>query len=61
MLYRNNGDGTFQRCDQKAGLAGEPPGPLARLLAITTAMGCRIYVSRYVEYDLNDLPAFGSW
>ncbi|MFC5863212.1 CRTAC1 family protein [Acidicapsa dinghuensis] len=61
VLYRNNGDGTFTDATRSAGLGGD------HLWATGAAFGdydgdgwADLFVSHYVNFDLKDLPAFGS-
>lgn len=61
ILYRNNGNGTFTNVTQQAGLGGD------HLWATGAAFGDYdgdgwddLFVSHYVDFDLKDLPAFGS-
>ncbi len=57
VLYRNNGDGTFTDVTKAAGLGGDT------LWATGAAFGdydndgwADLFVSHYVDFDLNDLP-----
>ena len=61
VLYRNNGDGTFTDTTKEAGLAGDP------LWAMGAAFGdydgdgwADLFISHYVEFDLDHMAAFGS-
>ena len=61
VLYRNNGDGTFTDVTRSAGLSRD------HLWATGAAFGdydgdgwADLFVSHYVNFDLKDLPAFGS-
>jgi hypothetical protein len=61
VLYRNNGDGTIPDVTKSAGLSGD------RLWATGAAFGdydgdgwADLFVSHYVDFHLDDLPAFGS-
>ena len=61
VLYRNNGDGTFTDVTKRAGLSGDT------LWATGAAFGDYdgdgwddLFVSHYVDIDLNHLDAFGS-
>ena len=61
VLYRNNGDGTFTDVTRSAGLSGD------RMWATGAAFGdydgdgwADLFVSHYVDFDLNDMAAFGS-
>jgi len=61
VLYRNNGDGTFTDTTKEAGLAGDP------LWAMGAAFGdydgdgwADLFISHYVEFDLEHMAAFGS-
>jgi hypothetical protein len=61
VLYRNNGDGTFTDVTKSAGLGGD------HMWATGAAFGdydndgwADLFVSHYVDFQLDDLPAFGS-
>lgn len=61
VLYRNNGDGTFTDVTKSAGLAGD------HMWATGAAFGdydgdgwADLFVSHYVDFHLDDLPAFGA-
>jgi hypothetical protein len=61
VLYRNNGDGTFTDVTKSAGLSGD------HMWATGAAFGdydndgwADLFVSHYVDFQLDDLPAFGS-
>jgi enediyne biosynthesis protein E4 len=61
VLYRNNRDGTFTDVTRSAGLSGD------RMWATGAAFGdydydgwADLFVSHYVDFDLNDMAAFGS-
>ena len=61
VLYRNNGDGTFTDVTRSAGLSDD------HLWATGAAFGdydsdgwADLFVSHYVDFNLKDLPAFGS-
>jgi len=61
VLYRNNGDGTFTDVTKQAGLGSD------MLWATGAAFGdydgdgfVDLFVAHYVDFHLDDLPAFGS-
>lgn len=61
VLYRNNGDGTFTDVTKSAGLSG------GKLWATGAAFGdydadgwADLFVSHYVQFDLEHMQAFGS-
>lgn len=61
VLYRNNGDGTFTDVTRSAGLGDD------KLWATGAAFGdydgdgwADLFVSHYVDLNLNNIPAFGS-
>jgi hypothetical protein len=61
VLYRNNGDGTFTDVTQSAGLGGDT------MWATGAAFGdydndgwVDLFVSHYADFNLHDLPVFGS-
>lgn len=61
VLYRNNGDGTFTDVTKIAGLGGD------RMWATGAAFGdydndgwADLFVSHYVDFQLDDMAAFGS-
>ncbi len=61
VLYRNNGDGTFSDVTEDAGLSGDS------LWATGAAFGdydgdgwADLFVSRYVDFRLDNMAAFGS-
>lgn len=61
VLYRNNGDGTFTDVTKSSGLSSDSGW------ATGAAFGdydgdswADLFVSHYVDFHLNDLPAFGS-
>ena len=61
VLYHNNGDGTFSDVTQKAGLAAD------KLWATGATFGdydndgfADLFISHYVEFDLNHMAALGS-
>jgi hypothetical protein len=61
VLYRNNGDGTFTDVTKGVGLSGD------HLWATGAAFGdydgdgwADLFVSHYVDFHLDELPAFGS-
>jgi enediyne biosynthesis protein E4 len=61
VLYRNNGDGTFSEVTRQAGLAGDTMWAMGAAFGDYDSDGLHdLFVSHYADYDLNDLPAFGS-
>ncbi|MGD0939875.1 MAG: CRTAC1 family protein [Terracidiphilus sp.] len=61
VLYRNNGDGTFTDVTQSVGLGGD------KMWATGAAFGDYdndgwpdLFISHYVDFNLHDLPVFGS-
>jgi enediyne biosynthesis protein E4 len=61
VLYRNNGNGTFTDATKSAGIDGD------QMWATGAAFGdydgdgwADLFVSHYVDIDLDDLPVFGS-
>jgi enediyne biosynthesis protein E4 len=61
VLYRNNGDGTFTDVTAQAGLAADRGWVTGAAFGDYDNDGWPdLFVSRYVDLDLHDLPAFGS-
>ncbi len=61
VLYRNNGDGTFTDVTKASGLGGDAGWATGAAFGDYDADGwADLFVSHYVEFHLNDLPAFGS-
>jgi hypothetical protein len=61
VLYRNNGDGTFTDVTKAAGLAGDSGWATGAAFGDYDGDGwADLFVSHYVDFHLNDLPAFGS-
>ncbi|MGC2215285.1 MAG: CRTAC1 family protein [Silvibacterium sp.] len=61
VLYRNNGDGTFTDVTKSAGLAGDSQWATGAAFGDYDGDGwADLFVSHYVDFHLDDLPAFGS-
>jgi hypothetical protein len=61
VLYRNNGDGSFANVTREAGLAGDTMWAMGAAFGDYDGDGLQdLFVSHYADYDLKDLPAFGS-
>ena len=61
VLYRNNGDGTFTNATRESGLAGDTMWAMGAAFGDYDGDGFEdLFVSHYADYNLNDLPAFGS-
>jgi len=61
VLYRNNGDGTFTDVTKQAGLAGGDGWATGAAFGDFDGDGWPdLFVSRYVDLNLHDLPLFGS-
>ena len=61
VLYRNNGDGTFTDATKTAGLAGDHMWATGATFGDYDGDGwADLFVSHYVDFHLDDLPAFGS-
>jgi len=61
VLYRNNGDGTFTDVTKKAGLSADTAWATGAAFGDYDADGWEdLFVSHYVDFHLDDLPAFGS-
>ena len=61
VLYRNNGNGTFTDVTQSAGLGGDSMWATGGTFGDYDGDGWDdLFVSHYVDIDLNNLAAFGS-
>jgi hypothetical protein len=61
VLYRNNGDGTFTDVTKQAGLANDQGWDTGAAFGDYDGDGWDdLFISRYVDLDLHDLPRFGS-
>jgi hypothetical protein len=61
VLYRNNGDGTFTDVTKQAGLSNDSGWATGAAFGDYDRDGwADLFVSHYVNLNLNDLPAFGS-
>jgi hypothetical protein len=61
VLYRNNGDGTFTDVTKPAGLGDDSKWATGAAFGDYDGDGwADLFVSHYVNLDVNDLPAFGS-
>jgi hypothetical protein len=61
VLYRNNGDGTFTDVSKQAGLSNDSQWATGAAFGDYDRDGwVDLFVSHYVDFHLNDLPAFGS-
>ena len=61
VLYRNNGDGTFTDVSKQAGLSGDTAWATGAAFGDYDNDGWPdLFVSHYVDLNLNDLPTFGS-
>lgn len=61
VLYRNNGDGTFTDVTRSSGLGGDSGWATGAAFGDYDSDGwADLFVSHYVEFDLKNLPAFGS-
>lgn len=61
VLYRNNGNGTFTNVTKQAGLGGVHGWTTGAAFGDYNGDGWPdIFISRYVDLNLHDLPAFGS-
>jgi hypothetical protein len=61
VLYRNNGDGTFTDVTRASGLSGDSGWATGAAFGDYDADGwADLFVSHYVDFHLDDLPAFGS-
>ena len=60
-LYRNNGDGTFTDVTKQAGLSNDSQWATGAAFGDYDRDGwVDLFVSHYVDFHLDDLPAFGS-
>ena len=61
VLYRNNGDGTFKDVTKATGLGNDTGWSTGAAFGDYDGDGwADLFVSHYVDLNLNDLPAFGS-
>jgi enediyne biosynthesis protein E4 len=61
ILYHNNGDGTFTDVTKQAGLSNDSGWATGAAFADYDGDGwLDLFVSHYVDFHLDDLPAFGS-
>ncbi len=61
VLYRNNGDGTFTDVTKKAGLGNDTGWATGAAFGDYDGDGREdLFVSHYVDFHLDNLPAFGS-
>lgn len=61
VLYRNNGDGTFTDVTKAAGLGSETEWATGGTFGDYDGDGwADLFISHYVDFHLDDLPAFGS-
>src|SRR6202453_4416121 len=61
VLYRNNGDGTFTDVTGSAGLGADTGWATGAAFGDYDGDGwADLFVSHYVDFHLDDLPAFGS-
>lgn len=61
VLYRNNGNGSFADVTRQAGLAGDSKWAMGAAFGDYDGDGFQdLFISHYADYDLHDLPAFGS-
>jgi two-component sensor histidine kinase len=61
VLYRNNGDGTFTDVTKASGLASDSGWATGAAFGDYDGDGwADLFVSHYVDFHLDDLPAFGS-
>jgi enediyne biosynthesis protein E4 len=61
VLYRNNGDGTFTDVTQQAGLSADSKWATGAAFGDYDGDGWDdLFVAHYVDFQLDDLPAFGS-
>jgi enediyne biosynthesis protein E4 len=61
VLYRNNGDGTFTDVTRSAGLGNDTGWATGAAFGDYDGDGwADLFVSHYVDFHLDDLPAFGS-
>ena len=61
VLFRNNGDGTFTDVTKASGLGGDSGWATGAAFGDYDNDGyVDLFVSHYVDFNLNDLPVFGS-
>jgi hypothetical protein len=61
VLYRNNGDGTFTDVTKQAGLGNDGRWATGATFGDYDGDGfADLFVTHYVDFNLKDLPAFGS-
>jgi enediyne biosynthesis protein E4 len=61
VLYRNNGDGTFTDVTKSAGLGSDTGWAAGAAFGDYDSDGwADLFVSHYVDFHLDELPAFGS-
>jgi enediyne biosynthesis protein E4 len=61
VLYRNNGDGTFTDVTRQAGLSNDSQWASGAAFGDYDRDGwVDLFVAHYVDFHLDDLPAFGS-
>jgi len=61
VLYRNNGDGTFTDVTKQAGLSDDSQWATGAAFGDYDRDGwVDLFVAHYVDFHLDDLPAFGS-
>jgi hypothetical protein len=61
VLYRNNGDGTFTDVTKTSGLANDKGWATGAVFGDYDADGnADLFVPHYVDFNMNDLPQFGS-
>ena len=61
VLYRNNGDGTFTDVTKQAGLSNDSQWASGAAFGDYDRDGwVDLFVAHYVDFHLDDLPAFGS-
>lgn len=61
VLYRNNGDGTFTDVTRAAGLGGDTQWATGAAFGDYDGDGwADLFISHYVDFHLEDVPAFGS-
>ena len=61
VLYRNNGDGTFTDVTKQTGLSDESKWATGAAFGDYDGDGWDdLFVAHYVDFHLDDLPAFGS-
>jgi len=61
VLYRNNGDGTFTDVTKSAGLSGDRQWATGAAFGDYDSDGwADLFISHYVDFHLDDIPAFGS-